>query len=408
MLKTCEDGSQCNEEAEDQFFQELTRQLAKIDKNFSAEATRLVAEFHRIDGGFCSLFNCFRSPRYYESLTQRAYWCRKYARVNAVALRKILKKHDKLCHNVRGREFLQQCWCSSSSQHVGLFLHSPLLDELKAIQVVLEKPGEEEKCYIKPADQSQVLPNIKPVRTGGGGGPAAAHDKHSDQSSTPMEMDPMSPTLSGSSSADCTFFFPANGQQVPGCGFHAAATVEDNPELSLPLSTAVGSRDLMAGMADNSQQMAGVQGSFSHGGDEDTLPSARIGEFEEEDLKCPICLDTLFRPVGLGCGHKFCQTCAFKFARKGKYSIVDSFKANLQRIPAETPCPECRQGHVYKNAVQLREVDALIRKKFPHFWRARRMEEEEKIIDYYAEKHAARPEFLRMMGTSPYDILNMY
>lgn len=40
-------------------------------------------------------------------LAQRAYWCRKYARVNAIALRKILKKHDKLCNNRRGHAFLQ-------------------------------------------------------------------------------------------------------------------------------------------------------------------------------------------------------------------------------------------------------------------------------------------------------------
>lgn len=40
-------------------------------------------------------------------LAQRAYWCRKYAKANAVALRKILKKHDKLCNNSQGKQFLQ-------------------------------------------------------------------------------------------------------------------------------------------------------------------------------------------------------------------------------------------------------------------------------------------------------------
>ena len=49
-----------------------------------------------------------------------------------VALRKILKKYDKLRGGQRGRNFLQHCWRLPSG---GAFLHSPLLDELKAIQV---------------------------------------------------------------------------------------------------------------------------------------------------------------------------------------------------------------------------------------------------------------------------------
>lgn len=48
-----------------------------------------------------------------------------------VALRKILKKYDKLCGGQRGRSFLQHCWQLPTG---GAFLHSPLLDELKAIQ----------------------------------------------------------------------------------------------------------------------------------------------------------------------------------------------------------------------------------------------------------------------------------
>jgi hypothetical protein len=402
LLKACkEQGSQA---AEDNFFQELTRQLAKIDKQFLSEATRSVAEFHRVNSGFCALLNCFRSPRYYESLSQRAYWCRKYARVNAVALRKILKKHDKLCQNVRGREFLQQCWCSSSSaEQVGLFLHSPLLDELKAIQIVLEKSAGEEKFHIKPAEKSQLT--IETLRNS----PVSGGPSNGEHCSTSMEQDPMSPTMSGSSSAECSFLFHFNKEFSNG--LHSTTVVmEESPpgvvvDTPLKETAPIGvSHDLM----DSRHLSPSVQDSRSYRDDGGGLAFVNVGEFEEEDLKCPICLDVMFRPIGLGCGHKFCQTCAFKFARKGKYSVIDSFKTNLQRIPAETPCPECRQGHVYENAVQLREVDALIRKKYPHIWRARRMEEEERIVECYAERHAAKPEFLRMMGMSPYDILNMY
>lgn len=54
-----------------------------------------------------------------------------------LGLRKILKKHDKVCGGQRGRHYLQQCWRQPTG---GAFLHSPLLDELKAIQVRVGRP----------------------------------------------------------------------------------------------------------------------------------------------------------------------------------------------------------------------------------------------------------------------------
>ena len=56
-----------------------------------------------------------------------------------VALRKILKKHDKRAGGGRGRAFLQHCWRLPAGG--GAFLHSPLLDELKAIQVGAGRAG---------------------------------------------------------------------------------------------------------------------------------------------------------------------------------------------------------------------------------------------------------------------------
>jgi SPX domain protein involved in polyphosphate accumulation len=40
-------------------------------------------------------------------LAEQSAWCRRFARINGTALRKIVKKHDKQCHNDRGRRFLQ-------------------------------------------------------------------------------------------------------------------------------------------------------------------------------------------------------------------------------------------------------------------------------------------------------------
>lgn len=44
-----------------------------------------------------------------EQLAQEAEWCRRYAAINSVGLRKIIKKHDKHCGNRKGYEFLQAC-----------------------------------------------------------------------------------------------------------------------------------------------------------------------------------------------------------------------------------------------------------------------------------------------------------
>ena len=37
----------------------------------------------------------------------RAEWCRRYAQINSVGLRKILKKHDKMCKNRAGQTYMQ-------------------------------------------------------------------------------------------------------------------------------------------------------------------------------------------------------------------------------------------------------------------------------------------------------------
>lgn len=40
-------------------------------------------------------------------LVARAEWCRRYAQINSVGLRKILKKHDKMCRNRAGHTYMQ-------------------------------------------------------------------------------------------------------------------------------------------------------------------------------------------------------------------------------------------------------------------------------------------------------------
>lgn len=42
-----------------------------------------------------------------KQLADSAHWCREYAKINAVALRKILEQHDKMLHNSSGQHLLQ-------------------------------------------------------------------------------------------------------------------------------------------------------------------------------------------------------------------------------------------------------------------------------------------------------------
>ncbi|KDD75110.1 hypothetical protein H632_c866p1, partial [Helicosporidium sp. ATCC 50920] len=162
--------------AEEEWFENLQTQLDDINRHFEHYARQIIAEFNATERrrqACCFVFRRRAALRTYTSLAQRAYWCRKFSKVNAVALRKILKKHDKRCRNSKGRAFLARCWRieeegggardeaaqgegggreaasseglgaepvpgqSSPLKHpnAGAFLHSPLLAELQAVQM---------------------------------------------------------------------------------------------------------------------------------------------------------------------------------------------------------------------------------------------------------------------------------
>lgn len=84
--------------------------------------------------------------------------------------------------------------------------------------------------------------------------------------------------------------------------------------------------------------------------------------FTEEELKCPICLDVMYKPVGLGCGHKFCRRCALEAAGFGR--AIGALQNICSHIPLRAPCPQCRQQGVYRSAVPLREVGKVIQARW--------------------------------------------
>lgn len=92
--------------------------------------------------------------------------------------------------------------------------------------------------------------------------------------------------------------------------------------------------------------------------------------FRDNDLTCPICLDLMYKPVALACGHKFCKRCALEAAGFGR--AVGTFASIVSHVPRRAPCPACRQQDVYRGAVSLREVGRLIERRHPREWAERR------------------------------------
>ncbi|KAL0021230.1 hypothetical protein WJX79_005078 [Trebouxia sp. C0005] len=61
-----------------------------------------------------------------KELADKAYWCRDFAQINAVALRKLLEHHDAMLGSTTG--------CGTQKCMGAAFLHSPLLAELQALE----------------------------------------------------------------------------------------------------------------------------------------------------------------------------------------------------------------------------------------------------------------------------------
>ncbi|GAA6017533.1 hypothetical protein JCM11491_006857 [Sporobolomyces phaffii] len=70
-----------------------------------------------------------------------------------------------------------------------------------------------------------------------------------------------------------------------------------------------------------------------------------------EDYECSICGDVAFKPIRLGCGHKFCVRCLVKMQKRGQDN-----------------CPQCRSSVVLRaNATNLdRELQQFLVRWFPH------------------------------------------
>ncbi|XP_065019626.1 probable E3 ubiquitin-protein ligase BAH1-like 1 isoform X3 [Musa acuminata AAA Group] len=102
--------------------------------------------------------------------------------------------------------------------------------------------------------------------------------------------------------------------------------------------------------------------------DDDGKPTLSCGLFDsmqiEIDLTCSICLNTVFDPVALTCGHLFCYMCCCAAA---SITIVDGLKA----ADPKTKCPLCRQEGVNAGAMHLVELNILLSQSCPEYWEKR-------------------------------------
>ncbi|KAG6546831.1 hypothetical protein Mapa_011684 [Marchantia paleacea] len=88
------------------------------------------------------------------------------------------------------------------------------------------------------------------------------------------------------------------------------------------------------------------------------------------NLECPICLEVVFDPVALGCGHIFCRSCVCAAAS------VPAFRG-VKAARRGDKCPICRQSGVYITAMYLDELAVLIKLRCEEYFNERKLEERE-------------------------------
>ncbi|KAH0887074.1 hypothetical protein HID58_063170, partial [Brassica napus] len=100
------------------------------------------------------------------------------------------------------------------------------------------------------------------------------------------------------------------------------------------------------------------------------LPNSIELEF---DLVCAICLETVFNPYALKCGHIFCKACACSSA---SVMIFQGVKA----APQCSKCPICREVGVYAEAVHMIELHLLLKIRSKEYWKERMMGERSEMV----------------------------
>ncbi|XP_073276161.1 probable E3 ubiquitin-protein ligase BAH1-like [Primulina huaijiensis] len=254
-LCQCESCPVCDQK----FFSELAKEASDIAGCFSSRVRHLLnLHEHKIQRFITFVRQCFQSPQ--QATEQECRMLIEYVIMNALAIRKILKKYDKVHSSDNGRKFKSKML----SEHIEV-LQSPWLIELGAFYINFSKSN---------------------------GG-------RSDEPLNPFSCD--------------------------------LITTEPKMTLMLPDMVKL-----------------------------------------EYNLTCPICLELVFKPYALGCGHLFCKSCACSAA---SVMIFEGPKAAC----SGSKCPVCREVGVYCNAVHMIELSLLLKKQCKESWKERAAEERAEI-----------------------------
>ncbi|KAG5514231.1 hypothetical protein RHGRI_035585 [Rhododendron griersonianum] len=236
------------------FFPSLLNEMSAVVGSFNERAQKLL-ELH-LASGFRKCFMWFTDKLHgnHVALIQECKDLVMYAIFNAVAMRKILKKYDKIHYSKQGQAFKSQ----AQSMHLEI-LQSPWLCELMAFHINMRETKPQQRTASALFDGCSLVIN------------------------------------EGKPSLHCELF--------------------DSIKLDI-------------------------------------------------DLTCSVCLDIVFDPVALTCGHIYCYMCACKAA---SVTIVDGLKAANRK----EKCPLCRNAGLYEGAVHLDELNILLSRSCPEYWEER-------------------------------------
>eukprot|EP00884_Botryococcus_braunii_P017561 jgi/Botrbrau1/4489/Bobra.0220s0023.1 len=456
--------------AKNKFFDLLDKQIDIVNGAFEDYANGLLKRFDEMHDRhtfreFCSKVLCRLVSKpgdpdliMLKALGDDAEWCRRFANINAVATRKIVKKFDKTTQGHEGQERLQAYW-SGNKQDKAMFLHSPLLTELKALEVLLaqeqviktENKGDTIEVELSQPDQPErnetvslprfpsdefIARNSPPVEVLGD---AANHDEEEDDD----QLDPGE--IPGQESIESVGNHFASGLLLHRQGVEDGAHV--GSELGSPgdqvgskiepLGALKGSKiespedhkgSKIASPGDHEEPTGDHKGSKMevpghHKGKMDfhegkgtfettglldgpvglhrshSMASSGLTEDVEDEYKCPICLEPMYHPIGLSCGHTFCADCAF--CAVGKAYSLGTVRAIMMNVPDEAMCPECRKPGVFHHAREMKGLGRVIKTKYPEAWAAKREEMKEKtarLRELLARQRAAELGVFRPYG----------
>ncbi|DBB11107.1 hypothetical protein WJX82_008515 [Trebouxia sp. C0006] len=304
-------------------------------------------------------------------LADDAHWCREYAKINAVALRKILEQHDRMMHNNEGQHLLQACWDDNFNGRQVFqqtdFLHSPLLDELKALETrVLAE-------FAVNLPSALVVDRLKKLDEANG--QIAHNETHFDEQTDNGLMTERTGQVHHGTKQDIVRQWLEGAEQAPPTdglyGEHGEGLFgQENGWSGAPLLS-------KASMSLKKTKAAILTDD----------------EVDDYDWTCQGCLNILYCPFGLKCGHELCKICALRCAGMAA-SLGDPVKL-LANAPAQAKCPECQQTGMYSGVIYLNQVDQMVKERFPVQWLGRQADDKQRtaILRQLQQEQEPAPSF---------------